>query len=155
MAMMHSGNVALMSGSPWDNGNLNAEIHTTVLEKNWTKELLKVAKWISSANQPAEGGTTEPTTLIKDGLQTERSFNLVGNIVGSPTWASCGSLRETIAADLGSLINRGGMVNMTWVDDAGIVEWHEVNFDKVMIRKDAKNTNDLYVQMTLIVGSGF
>jgi len=155
MAMMHSGNVALMNGSPWDSGGLNVEIHPTVMERNWTKTLIKINKWVSAANQPSEGGTTEPTTLIKDGLRNPRSFTLTGTIVGSPTWSSCGSLREKIAMDLGSLIDYGGMINMSWVDDAGTIEWHEVNFDKVLIRNDAKNNNDFHVQMVLVEGSEF
>lgn len=153
--MINSYNIALMNGSPWGTGTLNVEIHSAMMEKHWNKTLTKIPLAVSRGNQPVEGGVGSATTKIIDLLRTERLYVInSGYITGSPTILEVGSSREKIEHDLGSLINYGGVVNMTWKPDDTTLpdEWHTINFDKVMTKHDSTKDNTFFIQMTLTEG---
>jgi len=147
MSVINTNNVSIMDGSPWSASTNRVEFHSVNLEETWQKKMEMVTRKRSKANW-----SSGPHMMIRDLLDTTHTFTLQGYIIGSPTIPAVGSTADKINFMLGSLINDGGVQNITWINDAGTVNWNTVNFNKVMSRKTSKEEQVYWCQLNLIEG---
>lgn len=145
--MINTKNVALMDGSPWASATNRVEIHTISLEESWQKDLSSFARPRSQANW-----SQDPQRKILDLKKITHIYTIQGWLAGSPTDVSVGSSHDTVHDMMKTMVEGGGVKNLTWETDTGSIAWYTVNFNKVLSRRDPKNENQYWVQMNLLEG---